>query len=157
MIKPACISDVDDIRALVNEIITETTITFTTTPKTDADVAELIETGQVLVARDTSGTFLGYGAFGTFRKGDGYADTLEHTIALASAARGQGIGRVLMATLTDVARDQGAHSLIAGISAENDAGIAFHEACGFQHVGRVPGAGKKFGRRIDLVLMQLIL
>ena len=62
-----------------------------------------------------------------------------------------------MQRLEEVARHEGVHSLIAGISGENPDGVAFHEAIGFQHVARLRQVGFKFGRWMDLVLMQKML
>ena len=47
--------------------------------------------------------------------------------------------------------------MIAGVSAENPDGVAFHSALGFAEVARIARAGHKFGRFIDLVLMQKFL
>jgi L-amino acid N-acyltransferase len=55
------------------------------------------------------------------------------------------------------ARAAGAHQMIAGVSAENPDGVAFHAALGFVEIARVPEAGAKFGRFIDLVRMQKFL
>ncbi|MFF1494356.1 GNAT family N-acetyltransferase [Streptomyces sp. NPDC058304] len=55
------------------------------------------------------------------------------------------------------ARDAGHHVVVAGIEAENTASIRLHERFGFRHVGTVPEVGTKFGRWLDLTLMQLPL
>ena len=82
---------------------------------------------------------------------------MEHTIIVAQDATGKGLGRMLMAALVSGARAAGAHSLIGAISAENATAVAFHARCGFIEVGRIPEAGRKFGRWLDLVLMQMKL
>ncbi len=41
------------------------------------------------------------------------------------------------------------------IDGTNDGSIAFHARLGFREVGRLPGIGEKWGRPLDLVLMQL--
>ncbi len=73
---------------------------------------------------------------------------------LASSARGEGIGRLLMEAIGQVAQSEDVMSLIAGISGKNPGGIAFHRSLGFDVVGRVPKVGFKSGQWIDLVLMQ---
>ena len=55
------------------------------------------------------------------------------------------------------ARTSGAHQMIAGVSGENPHGIAFHAALGYARITTVPQAGRKFGRFMDLVLMQKFL
>ncbi len=59
-----------------------------------------------------------------------------------------------MLALCDHARGAGMHSLLAGISAENPPGVKFHAGLGFTEIATLPEVGYKFGRWIDLVLMQ---
>ena len=153
MIDRAGPADVEAVTALWNEVIAQTTITFTSAPKDTATIAALIENQPVFVARDGT-EVLGFATFAQFRGGDGYAHTMEHAIYLTQAARGRGLGRALFLAVEEAAKAGGAHSMIAGISGENACGIAFHAAMGFVQVGLVPDAGRKFGRFLDLVLMQ---
>ncbi len=62
-----------------------------------------------------------------------------------------------MARVEDHARQGGAHLLVAGVSGENTAGIAFHDRIGFATAGRIPQAGRKFDRWLDLILMTKFL
>ncbi|GAB5448248.1 GNAT family N-acetyltransferase [Gymnodinialimonas sp.] len=153
MISGAGADDVPAILALWNEVIAETTITFTSAPKTREAIAELVARQPVFLARDGAQT-LGFATYAQFRGGDGYRLTQEHAIYLTERARGRGIGRALLVAVEDHAREAGNHSLIAGISGENAGGIAFHRAMGFETVGHLPQVGHKFGRYLDLVLMQ---
>lgn len=153
MISLATQADVPQITALWNEVIAETTITFTSAPKTERDIADLTRLQPVFIARDGDAC-LGFATYSQFRGGDGYRLTQEHAIYLTHAARGRGLGRGLLNAVEDHARGAGTHSLIAGISGENTDGIAFHAAMGFGHAGRIPEVGHKFGRFLDLVLMQ---
>ena len=153
-IRLARATDAAAIAELANGVIRDTTITFTTRERTEEDVANRIASGQphwVAVSGDRVG---GFASFAAFRAGPGYAHTVEHSILLSPEARGQGVGRSLMKALQLGATQSRAHSLIAAISGENDAAVAFHTALGFAHVGRIPEAGWKFGRWHDLVLMQ---
>lgn len=153
MIATAGPGDVQAVRALWNEVIADTTITFTSTPKTTQQIADIISDQPVFLARDGERT-LGFATYGPFRGGDGYRLTCEHAIYLTGDARGRGLGRALLLAVEDHARSTRHHTLIAGISGENADGVAFHAAMGFAPVGRIPEAGHKFGRFLDLVLMQ---
>jgi phosphinothricin acetyltransferase len=46
---------------------------------------------------------------------------------------------------------------MAGIDAGNEPSIALHRAFGFVQVGLLPEVAVKRGRRLDLLLMQLLL
>jgi phosphinothricin acetyltransferase len=59
-----------------------------------------------------------------------------------------------MEALCDHATAAGKHSMFAGCSAENAGAVAFHARMGFAEVARLPEVGFKFGRWIDLVLLQ---
>ncbi len=160
MIRRATPADAAAIAALWNPWIRDTAITFNAAEKSPAEVAKMI------ADRDAAGhaTFvaegpdlLGFATYAQFRGGVGYATCMEHSVILSPAARGKGTGRALMAALEDHARRAGAHQLIAGVSAENPDGIAFHNRMGFAEIARIREAGRKFGRFIDLVLMQKFL
>lgn len=155
--RPAVAADTPEIRALWNPIIRDTTITFSSEEKTAEGLAAMIAlrrgAGQeFLVARDGAG-LLGFATYAQFRGGNGYAHAMEHTIILAEAARGRGVGRALMVRIEAHARAGGAHTLVAGVSAENPAAVRFHEALGFRTLARIPEVGRKFGRWLDLILM----
>ena len=156
MIRAATVEDVPAVLALWNEVIAETTITFTATPKTAEQIHGILETQPVFVPM-VDGSAQGFATYGAFRSGDGYRHTQEHAIYLSAAARGHGFGRGLMTAVEDDARAAGARSLVAGISGENAGGLAFHRAMGFVERGHLPGVGHKFGRALDLVLMQKTL
>ncbi len=158
IIRPARPEDAGAICDISNVLIRDSLITFTTDLRSEAATRDAIDAadGAFLVATDESGV-LGFASFGPFRGGPGYAQTREHSIQLAPQARGRGIGRAMMAQLEQVAREQGVHVLVAGISSANPAGLAFHAALGFTEVGRMPEVGRKSGQWLDLILMQKIL
>ncbi|MDE4131950.1 GNAT family N-acetyltransferase [Phaeobacter sp. QD34_3] len=158
IVRQATAADAGGIAQITNQIIRDTLITFTTAEKpADQIASEIAQKGARFQVAEEAGTLLGYVSLGAFRAGPGYARTCEHTIYLAETARGRGAGRALIAAIEDVARAEGIHVLVAGISAVNTGGLAFHAAMGFDEVGRLPQVGRKAGRWLDLVLMQKIL
>jgi L-amino acid N-acyltransferase len=113
----------------------------------------------VLVAVDHD-QVVGFAAYGPFRDNDlwpGYRFTVENTVHVRATHQGLGLGRALMEALLAHATRAGRHAVIAAVDAENTGSIAFHTALGFEEVGRLPEIGWKFGRWLDLVLMQRTL
>ena len=160
-IRAATSDDAAAIAALWNPIIRDTTVTFTTQEHTSDSLAARIAaksaSGEPFCVAHSGDEIFGFATYGPFRSGPGYRHAIEHTIILAPAARGQGLGRALLGTLETAARAQGKHAMIAGVSGDNPDAIAFHEACGFAEVGRLPQIGWKFGRWLDLVLLHKLL
>lgn len=156
IVRPAEAEDLPQVADFWNRIIRETTITFTTVLKTEADLAAMIAARRAagrefFVVRE--GGAIGFATYDQFRAGPGYAHAMEHTILLPPELRGRGAGRALMDRVEAHARAGGAHTLFAGVSGENAGGIAFHARIGFDVSARYPEAGRKFGRWLDLVLM----
>lgn len=161
IIRPAVLGDTPALLSLWNPIIRDTTITFNPTEKTGADIAQFIadkaSAGHAVLVSEVDGAVVGFASYGQFRGGVGYSHTMEHSIVLGPHARGRGIGRALMVGIESHARAAGAHSIFAGVSAENPDGRAFHAAIGFAEVVTLRQVGYKFGRWIDLHLMQKFL
>ncbi|HEY0212585.1 MAG TPA: GNAT family N-acetyltransferase [Paenirhodobacter sp.] len=111
----------------------------------------------VLVLEE-GGEVTGYASYGPFRPHDGYRETIEHSVYIRADLRGGGRGRALMEQLIAFARAGGqAHVMVAAIEAGNTASITLHEKLGFASVGVMPQVGQKFGRWLDLALLQLVL
>lgn len=143
--------DATQIAAIWNPIIAETTVTFTTVLK---DPQALAQEAAAFWVAEAAGEIAGFATSGPFRPGPGYHAVIEHSVHVAPAFRAAGVGRALMGALEHAARAAGKTTMIAAISGENPGAVAFHAALGFAPVGRLPGVGAKFDRRIDLILMQ---
>lgn len=161
MIRPAVPADAAAIAAFWNPVIRDTAVTFNPVEKTPDEIARMItdrqSAGHGFLVAEVDGQVAGFASYAQFRSGAGYARTMEHTVILAPVAHGRGVGRALMTALEDHARAAGVHSLIAGVSAENPAGRAFHAALGYAVIATLPEVGFKFGRWMDLTLMQKFL
>ncbi|MEX5727269.1 L-amino acid N-acyltransferase YncA [Rhodovulum iodosum] len=153
--------DAAAVAAIWNQVIRDTLITFNSVEKHVAEVAGLIAArqaaGQGFFVGEREGAVAGFATYGQFRAGAGYVHAMEHTVLLAPAARGRGLGRALMAALEAHAAAAGAHVMVAGISAANPGAVAFHAALGYAEAGRMAEVGRKAGRWLDLVLMQKVL
>ena len=149
--------DAEAVAAIWNHYIRETSVTFNALEKTADEVAALIATRPAFFVALDQGRVAGFATYDQFRGGVGYARTMEHTIQLAPGASGRGHGRALMRAVEDHARMGGAHSMFAGVSGENPEGRAFHARLGYAETAVLPAVGWKFGRWMDLVLMQKFL
>ncbi|SRR6056297_380749 len=158
IIRAARAGDAAAIAALWNPLIRDTAITFNSHEKTAADVAGDISArraaGHAFLLAEAEDAVLGFAAYGQFRGGPGYARTGEHTIILGDDARGRGVGRALLGAIEDHARGAGIHMMFAGVSGENPSAVAFHERLGYLRIAVLAQVGWKFGRWMDLVLLQ---
>lgn len=154
IVRSATEADAAAVARIQNPIIRDTAITFIPRERSEAEIAEAIRTVPCFLVAEERGQVLGFASYDQFRKGLGYARTMEHTILLAPGTRGRGVGRALMAAIEAHARAAGVGSLWAGVSGENPAGVAFHAAVGYEEVARLSKVGFKFGRWMDLVLMR---
>jgi len=154
IVRDALTEDAAMIAAFWNPQILKTVVTFNSIPKSPDDIIGMIHDRPCFLVVEVDGAVVGFVSYDQFRGGIGYAHTMEHTIILAPAASGQGAGRALMQAAMVHARARHVHSLWAGVSGENAAGVAFHKALGFEQVAVLPQVGRKFDRWMDLVLMQ---
>jgi len=116
-----------------------------------------VSQGFPVYVADVDGTVAGYGTFAEFRPNQGYRFTVEHSIYVAVPEQRRGIGSVLLTRLIAEARQMNMHAMVGGIAADNAASIALHLRFGFVETARLPQVGFKFGRWLDLVLMQKLL
>jgi phosphinothricin acetyltransferase len=158
IVRDATLEDAADILAIYNHAALNTTAVWTDGPADLTSRREWIGARQqagypVLVAmkgRDV----VGFASFGDFRPWPGYRHTVENSVYVDERHHRLGIGRSLLAALIERAIALNKHAMIAGIEAANAASIGLHASLGFAEVGRMPEVGCKFGRWLDLVLMQ---
>jgi phosphinothricin acetyltransferase len=163
-VRDATPQDLPEITAIYNALLETTTHEWTETLHTVAEreqwLADQNRSGHPALVAIESGEVAGWATYGDFRDSErwpGYRFTIEHSIHVREASWGHGIGRELVNALVERARREGKHVMVAGIDAANTGSIRFHERVGFFEVGRLPEIGEKFGRRLDLVLMQRML
>ena len=145
---------------LLNALIATTTIEWTDTPHTAGSISSWMDEHETVLVAEDRGEVVGVAAFGSFRdavKRPGYRFTVENTVHVREDRWGSGVGRHLMTELIAEAREAGKHTMIAAVDGENEGSIQFHRRLGFVEVARMPELGAKFGRWLDLVLLELRL
>jgi L-amino acid N-acyltransferase YncA len=157
-VRPATPADAVAIASLLNAFLPTTTIEWTETPQPAESIPKWMDEHESVLVAEERGEVVGVAAFGWFRdaaRRPGYRFTVENTIHVREDRWGSGVGRDLMRALVDVARESGKHTMVTAIDGANESSIRFHERLGFVEVARMPEIGAKFGRWLDLVLLQL--
>lgn len=120
--------------------------------------ADVLAKGLPWLVAERDGSVLGYAYANHFRPRRAYRFCLEDSVYLDEATRGHGVGRLLLAELLVRCEAAGARQMLAVIGdAANAGSIGVHRACGFEDAGVFKAAGWKFGRWLDVVLMQKAL
>ncbi len=152
--------DAEAIRAIYNREVTGSTVTFDLVPRSpDAQRAWLAAHAgvhpAVVAVRD--GVILGFGSLSAYRPRPAYATTVEDSVYVRHDARRQGVGAAILGELVRLATTHGFHAVMARIAGGHDGSIQVHRACGFELVGVEKEVGRKYGRWLDVVLMQRLL
>ena len=111
-----------------------------------------------LVAVDDNDQVVGYAYANWFKARPAYRFSAEDSIYVADGQQGQGLGRLLMQALISACESAGVRKLIAVIGdSGNHGSIGVHQAAGFEPVGTMRSVGWKFGRWLDIVMMEKTL
>jgi len=167
IIRPSRDDDVAAIAAIYGYHVLHGVASFEEVPPAVEEIArrraEIVGRGlPYLVAERANGTdrgrVVGFCCAGLFRPRSAYRFTVEDSIYIDAGEVGRGIGRALLEPLLARCTELGYRQMVAVIGGrETIASIRLHEALGFAHIGVLPAVGFKFGRWIDIVLMQRAL
>jgi len=159
LIRPSTAVDLPRMTAIYSHHVLYGTGTFELEPPSETDVArrrdEVLSKGLPWLVAEQEGIVVGFAYANHFRPRPAYRFCLEDSIYLDTEALGQGVGRALLAELLARCEALGARQMLAVIGdSENLASIGVHRALGFEHTGLIKASGWKFGRWLDVVLMQ---
>ncbi|GAB1385893.1 GNAT family N-acetyltransferase [Melaminivora sp.] len=164
LIRPSHADDLPAMTALYAHHVLHGTGTFETEPPSCAEMAarraEVLARGLPwLVAQDDADDCLrGFAYCNWFKPRPAYRYSAEDSIYVADAARGQGVGRLLLAALIEQAEQAGVRKLLAVIGDSANAGsIGLHRSAGFSQAAILRSVGWKFGAWRDVVLMERML
>ena len=154
-------ADAEAIRLIYNREVEGSTMTFDLVPRDlDEQLAWLgAHDGAhpATVATTTPGAVVGFGSLSPWRDRPAYSTSVEDSVYVRDDQRGQGVGRALLADLVERARAHGFHAVFARIVGGHEASIGLHVAQGFEVAGVEREVGRKFGRWLDVVVMERIL
>jgi phosphinothricin acetyltransferase len=161
MIRLATDADLADILVIYNHAIEHTTAVFEYRPHT-LDMRREWFRGKhaasipVFVAVE-GGRVIGFASYGPFRAWPAYKYSIELSVYVDVSARRRGLGTELVRAVIDDARARDLHVVMAGITVDNAISLRLHEKLGFVEVAHIPEVGYKFGKWLDLKLLQLRL
>ncbi len=162
LIRPSRDDDVAAIAAIYGYHVVHGVASFEEVPPAVDEIArrrgEIVACGLPYLVAERGGRVVGYCYAGMFRPRVAYRFTLEDSIYVDPAEIGRGIGRALLHPLLVRSIELGYRQMVAVIGGrETIPSIRLHEALGFSHIGVLPAVGFKFGRWIDILLMQRAL
>jgi len=117
--------------------------------------ADVLGKGLPWLVIEVDGQVMGYAYGNWFKPRPAYRYSVEDSIYMAPESAGKGLGKLLLTELLAQCERAGVRKVMAVIGDSANAGsIGVHKALGFEQVGVVQSCGWKFGRWLDIVLMQ---
>ena len=159
VIRKASAADVPAITEIYNDAILNLTATFDTQPKTIEEQTKWFEDHQaqfpVLVA-EQEGIIAGWASLSRWSDRCAYSGTAEASLYINAENRNKGLGRKLLSAILDEGQKAGLHTVIARIVEGNATSIHLCQSLGFTHIGTMREVGRKFGKLLDVQMMQKI-
>lgn len=159
-VRLAAPGDGEPIRQIYNREVVGSTVTFDLVPRSEEGQRDWLEShagAHPAIVAVEGDAVVGFGSLSAYRDRPAYRTTVEDSVYVHHEHRGRGVGRLLLAELVRLAERHGFHAVMARIVGGHEASIAVHRACGFEVVGVEREVGRKFGRWLDVVLMQRLL
>jgi len=165
LIRLARLDDAEATRAIYNREVLGATVTFDMVARSLEDQRAWLVAHSgahpAIVAETAAPTgglvIVGFASLSPYRDRPAYATSVENSVYVHHEWRGQGVGRLLLEELLELAVGHGFHAVIARVVGGHDASIALHHSAGFELVGIEREIGRKFGRWLDVALMQRLL
>ena len=158
-IRKAEINDIKQIRNIYNKAIIETVATFDTVEKSTEDMKKWFESHgskYPIIVCEIEKQIVGWAALSSYSTRCAYSETTELSLYIKQEFQGQGIGNKLMKVILEEGKKSGVRAILARITDGNEISIKLHEKHGFFHVGILKKVGKKFGKVLDVYLMEKV-
>jgi len=160
IIRAAVTSDLQAIADIYSDAVLSTTATFDTEPQTPAQQREWFEQHSPrlpLLVAESDGAVIAWASLSLWSGRCAYSETAEASIYVHRDHRHKGTGRQLFQALLAAGREAGFHTVIGRIAEGNDASLRLVSSLGFDQIGTMRQVGFKFGKRLDVHLVQLML
>ncbi len=158
-VRRATANDLAAITDIYNEAILNTVATFDTETKTIKEQKKWFNSHDahhpILVAEQDT-MIVGWASLSKWSDRCAYSGTAEVSLYVKHDYRGKGIGKALLKALIQTGENAGIHTVIARITEENENSIRLFREEGFENVGVMKEVGRKFGRLLDVFILQKI-
>ena len=158
-IRQATLPDLGAITEIYNEAILKTAATFDTETKTvEEQKSWFAEHGSKypMIVAEQDSRVVGWASLSMWSDRCAYSDTAEFSLYVKEGHQGRGIGRKLLEAIIEAGQNAGLHNVVARITEGNEASIHLCESVGFEPIGVMKEVGRKFGKLLDVYLMQKI-
>lgn len=155
--RPATETDLPAITDIYNQSVLRETGTFDTEPKTLEQQREWFarhgKSHPVIVAEE-AGEVVGWASLSPYSDRCAYARTAEVSVYVHEKARGRGLGGELLDGILDAGRKAGIHEVLARVTEGNEVSLRLHAVKGFSEAGILRRVGEKFGKVLDVRILQ---
>lgn len=152
-------SDLPLITSIYNEAILNSTATFDTEPKSLENrkiwFSEHVGLYPLIVALINE-VVVGWASMSRWSERCAYDTTAEISLYITESERGKGIGNLLLKSIILQGKISGLHTVLARITEGNEVSVHLHLKNGFSRVGTMKEVGMKFGKLLDVEMLQLV-
>ena len=158
-IRKAKLEDLNQITEIYNEAILTTNATFDTKPKTHKEQEIWFRDHgpkNPIIVAEQKGAIIGWASLSKWSDRCAYSDTVELSVYVREKHQRKGTGKKLIEAIIEEGEKINLHTAIARITEGNNSSINLHKSLGFFHIGVMKEVGFKFGKRLDVFVMQKI-
>jgi L-amino acid N-acyltransferase YncA len=162
-IRKAEIKDLNSINEIYNYYVMNSTCTYQTEPESIESRIEWFSSPVIdrekypVIVCELHDEVIGWASISPFNKRTGYKLTVQDSIYIRNDMLNKGIGSMLLKELIRLSKSIGYHSIIAGISSDQEPSIKLHEKFNFKKSAHLKEVGFKFNKWLDVVYFQLII
>ena len=156
-VRLATTDDAEAIRTIYNVEVETNTVNFDLRPRTlDEQRRWLIDRSgaHAVIVAETGDSLAGFASLSPYKEKPAYNTSVENSIYVSREHQGTGVGSLLLDELCRLSDSHGFHAMFARIVGNHEASINLHRKHGFELVGVEREVGRKFGRWLDVALMQ---
>jgi phosphinothricin acetyltransferase len=156
-LRPATETDLPAITEIYNQAVLRATGTFDTEPKTLEQQREWFAhhgAAHPVIVAEEAGKVVGWASMSPYSDRCAYARTAEVSVYIDEGARGRGLGGELLEGILSAGKKAGLLQVLARVTEGNEASLRLHAKRGFFEAGRLRQVGEKFGKVLDVHILQ---